>query len=238
MKRNTLKRIFSLTLVLIMALSLFAGCGNDAAQGSAPSGDAGKENVKPIELKWADHYPSGTPGANAIDAFCASVGEATDGRVTITAYHDAVLGAAGDALSMISSGVADIVWTSTAIFKGQFPYSDIMALPMLGLGDAQTGTDAMYDLLEKYPEAFADEYSDYHLLMVHMSPPNVVGTKKMISSLDDLAGLNIRAGAGSPPPGKSHRCGVRPQIPSPAGTWYCIHGQNGPQKPSYAHLLK
>lgn len=198
MKRNTLKKILGITLAMTMVLCMFAGCGDNGSGNASGSTASPGENKGTVELNWADHYPSGTPGALAIDAFCASVGEATEGRVTITAHHDAVLGAAGDALSMISSGIADIVWTSTAIFKGQFPYSDIMSLPMLGLSSAVDGTQAVYDLLEQYPEAFEKEYSEYHLLMMHMSPANIVGTKKAISSISDLAGLNIRAGAGSP----------------------------------------
>lgn len=195
MKKSSLKRFFSFALILALTVCLFAGCGNSAQKETPAAGD---EAAKPIELKWGYHYPSGTPTAIAIDEFCAKVGEVTEGRVTITPYHDAVLGAAGDALSLVASGVADIVWTSTAIFNGQFPYSDILGLPMLGLGDALVGTNAMWDLMEQFPEAFAEEYANYHVLMMHMSPANVVGTKKTIASLEDMSGLNIRAGAGSP----------------------------------------
>lgn len=201
---KNMKKLLVLVLALAMALCLCA-CGSKPT--SAPAGPDSNPsssnadnsaNTETITLKWGDHYPSGTPGALAIDAFAASVGEATEGRVVVKTYHDAVLGSAGDALSMVSSGVADIVWTSSAIFNGQFPYTDMLSLPMLGIGDAMGGTNAIWDLYEQYPDAFAEEYANYHVLMLHCSPANILGTTTVINTVDDIAGLNIRAGTGSP----------------------------------------
>jgi TRAP-type C4-dicarboxylate transport system substrate-binding protein len=146
----------------------------------------------------ADQNTSGCHTARAIDEFCANVYEATEGRVKIDAYHDAVLGSAGDALSLLESGAADLVWTSGGIFNGQFPYSDIMSLPMLGLPNARIGTEVMWDLLDRFPEAFAPEYANYRALIHHVMPPLVIGTKKSVQSVSDLAGLNLRASAGNP----------------------------------------
>lgn len=199
-----MKRFLALALAFVMILCLCA-CGSKPASDPANSGSdapagnaAGNASTETVTLKWGDHYPSGTPGALAIDAFAESIGEATEGRVVIKTYHDAVLGSAGDALSMVSSGVADIVWTSSAIFNGQFPYTDMLALPMLGISDAMGGTNAIWDLYEQYPDAFAAEYANYHVLMLHCTPANLLGTTTSINSVEDIAGLNIRAGTGSP----------------------------------------
>lgn len=196
-----MKRFISAVLTGTLVLSLCACGGTKTPTNTNPSTNGPEQSgtqAKTITLKWGDHYPSGTPGADAIDAFADSVGEATEGRVVVKTYHDAVLGSAGDALSNVSSGVADIVWTSSAIFNGQFPYTEILALPMLGVTGAEGGTNAIWDLYEQFPEAFEAEYANYHVLMFHCTPANVVGMTKSVKSLADLKGLNIRAGVGAP----------------------------------------
>ena len=200
MKRNH-KNPLSLALIAVLIVGALGGCSSQGGgSGDAQEGNTGNSAAagEAVTLRWADHWPSSSLTAAAIDEFCAQVKEATEGRVVIEAYHDAVLGASVDALAMLSSGTADIIWTSTAIFNGQFPYSEMLTLP-LGILDAPTGTEIMWDLLEQYPQAFEEEYADYHLLMAHVTTTNVIGsTKGSIQSLSDLAGLNIRAGAGVP----------------------------------------
>lgn len=189
----TKKRVFSMLLVVAMMTALLAGCGNDKA-GNEPSKDA--DDGKVYTLTMSHHDPSTSVNAIAMEEWAADVEKATNGRVKIDIHAGAVLGAPADGLEMLSGGMCDILWTTTGFFSGQFPYTEIFQVPMLGIETSTQGTDLFWDLYEKYPEAYETEYEDYKLLVMYASPTSVIGTNKSVETVEDMAGLRLRCVSG------------------------------------------
>ena len=127
--------------------------------------------------------------------------DATKGRVKITVYGGATLGPANQAFSLVTSGMADIAWGYTGLFPGQFPLSEIITLPLLAANPAAEITArAFWGISEKFPEAFAKEYGETKVLVLHTGGKHLVActSKKAVRTRDDIKGLNIRTPAGPP----------------------------------------
>lgn len=185
-----------LALVMVFALTA-CGSASTPAEPSAPTtGEDGFAAEPYITLRWADHNSDGCETAKSMDVMAEAVYEATQGRVKIEMYHGGVLGSFADSISMVETGICDIVWTSVSMFAGYFPYSEVFQLPMLGYENAQDYTNAWWDLMEEFPEIYDYEMSDYILWMAHACPAACLGTDTPINSVSDLNGLNIRASAG------------------------------------------
>lgn len=226
MKR--LLRVLALSLVLALTISLATACGGSTAENSAP--DTSSESAQPAEntttgdtgvttpivtLKWADHNSDGCMTAQSMDAMAQKVMEESGGRIEIEMYHGGVLGSFGDSVSMVENGICDIVWTSDSMFAGMFPYSEVFQLPMLGFSSAEDVTNAWWDMMEKFPEAFTYEFSTSHLWMAHASPAACIGLSKELGSMADLKGANLRAAAG-PAATMATLLGANPVSMSPA----------------------
>lgn len=210
MKKRLVTRILSSILCISLLVVVLSACGgSDNSNTTSSSTDTGKpstsseidsssnETEEPyLVLKWADHNSDGSETAKSMDVMAEAVYKETNGRIKIDMYHGGVLGSFADSISMVESGVADIVWTSTSMFAGYFPYSEVFQLPMLGFTNAQSMTEAWWDMVEKFPEILDYEFKDYKLWMVHTSPAACIGANKTINSLEDLKGLNLRAAAG------------------------------------------
>ena len=205
------KKALTVILAAAMSTSLLAACGSSssssttaASSASATSSAAAtsSEAAAPaasgetVTFRVSSQHAETNQSYTTLKALCDEVTELTDGRVQFELYANSTLGAAAENLTMLDNDVCDICWTSAAFFAGQFPISNSLELPMMGIQNSIDATNIYWDLMETYPEAFS-EFDDYYVWTAYTAPATIVGvTNKQIASISDLAGLNLRSSAG------------------------------------------
>jgi len=143
------------------------------------------------------HHAGAYITKNALGGWAKRVENATNGSVKIKIFPFRALGGVTEGYDLVASGAADVAWTFTGFFPGQFLLTNIITLPFVTCPNATINSGILWDLTEKYPKKFAKEYAEVKLLVLHTSDPNIVGTtKNPVRTSKDLKGLNIRAGAG------------------------------------------
>lgn len=148
------------------------------------------------ELKM-HHHAGAYITKNALGGWAKNVEDATKGRVKIKILPFTALGGVTEGYDLVTSGTADVAWTFTGFFPGQFGLSDIMTLPFVTCPSSELSGGVLWDLTEQFPQEFAKEYAEVKLLTINTSDPNIVGTtNKPVRKLEDLKGLNMRVTAG------------------------------------------
>lgn len=200
---KTVRALLIFILALAASFSLFA-CGakeNSAGDVSPSPGNTSpavpSSDEKPnFELSLSMHDPVTSSNGKFYQQWADAIYEATDGHVKITLYGSGTLASAADVGAMVEAGGVDIGWVYTSFYKGQFPLSDVLTLPLCGFGDPVVGTNVLWDLYEKYPQ-LASEWASYKLLNLYANPGMIFcSSEKPIDSADDLSGLVLRTPAG------------------------------------------
>ena len=199
-----MKRLLSFALSLCMATAI-------CVAGTVPA-SASDEEV--IELKMACHDPSTSMMAEGLEKLSADLAEATDGRVVIKGYYDASLGSAADGITMLDTGVCDVLWTTTSFFAGQFPMCEIFTMPMLNPGNEQNLTNAFWDLYENHPEYFDVEFEDYVPIGLYVGGRGAFNTTFEVNGLKDYEGKTMRAVTG-PLNNMANSLGINPVMMAP-----------------------
>lgn len=148
-----------------------------------------------VELSLSTHDPSTAENVQILQTLCDETLEATDGRVKITIHSDSTLGPPTDGLTMLDTGVCDMLWTTSSLFADQFPMCEIFSMPMVGADDCFDLTDAMWDLWEEHPE-YWDEFEGYYPLGLYSGGHGVFATSKPLNGVEDLKGLTMRVVTG------------------------------------------
>jgi len=176
-------------IMMIVALAL-AGCG------SQPAAPAQQNTQQVIELKFHHHDPPGSAIGQFFDAWAKDIGVKSNGRLKITVYPGASLGPPAQAYNMVTTGVCDIAWGAVAILPGQFPGTEIMHLPMLGVRSARQSSKTLWELYTT-TDYLKKEYENVKVLYLFTEGGTPIGTKsKKITTAADLNGLKLRTPGG------------------------------------------
>lgn len=212
MSHRNVQTFVRIVLVFAMVFALSA-CGTKGTGTASPSVSGGnsdasaspavtspseaKGDEKPnFELSLSMHDPLTSSNGKFYQQWADAINKATDGHVKITLYGSGTLASAADVGAMVESGGVDIGWVYTSFYKGQFPLSDVLTLPLSGFGDPVVGTNVLWDLYEKYPQ-LASEWDSFKLLNLYANPGMIFcSSDKPIDSADDLNGLVLRTPAG------------------------------------------
>jgi TRAP-type transport system periplasmic protein len=175
-----------LALVLILALTVFATACSDKEDTSTQTTAA----AQTFNLKLATGSPD-MPG-KATDDFkqwAANVKAASDGRLNIEIFFGGALGESKDALTMLDTGVCDMIQEGYGFFSETFPVSDVITLPWLVTSTVACGT-LMNSLLA---DGLLPEYDNIHLLTFRPHDPIMLFFRdKKVTSMADIKGLKIR----------------------------------------------
>ena len=127
--------------------------------------------AEPIVLKYATmNPPASWHHLEFYVPWAEGVKKVTEGRVEVKIYPSQTLGKAPSFFDLVRTGIADIALGVQAINPGQFPLSEITALPFLQIPSAETGARIMWRLYEKYP-AVQKEYEGIKFLHAGFTSP-------------------------------------------------------------------
>ena len=189
-----MKKVFLVVAILVLALViLLPGCssaGTTAPTSKAPAtsgAPAPAANV--IELKFSYWPPPADKFVQrGILPFGQELEKATSGKVKVTYFGGATLGAPPDHLDLVKKGTADIGWVNPAFTPGVFPLTDIRNLPFL-----YPTVEIAAKVFWKQQEILNPiEYKDVKVLWTFPTPVMELSTsKKPIRTLEDLKGMKF-----------------------------------------------
>jgi TRAP-type C4-dicarboxylate transport system substrate-binding protein len=102
-------------------------------------------------------------------------------------------------VTMVVNNVTDIGWIVAAFFPGQFPVSEVINLPMMGVPSSQAGAKSLWDLYQNSPEMQKEWAQGMHLITFSASGYQFLNTKtKKLVVPEDVKGLKIRVAGANP----------------------------------------
>jgi TRAP-type C4-dicarboxylate transport system substrate-binding protein len=166
------------TLVAISALA--AG-----SWGSSPA----MAQDKPVALKLSHWVPPTHPLQKAMEAWGASVQQASGGTITYSVFPAQQLGKAFDHYDMARDGIADVTYITPGYPPGRFPVIGAGELPFL-IANGKGGSQALDSWYRKYA---ATEMKDVKFCLAFVHDPGSFHSKtKKIMVPADISGMKIR----------------------------------------------
>lgn len=200
------KKIISIILCTILGLSL-AGCGaSDATKSTVSSEPAGTASSsqkkaavsdgKTYELVVISHDPRTSATGEFLEAWAASVREASDRRINILIHHNAAMAAVDESYDYVLERKADIAWGLQSAYEDKFPVTGVFSLPMLGIEDAVQGSEALWNFYNE-TDYMNDEYAPFHVLLLHTNCESPISTvRDKITTIEEFESMKIRANSG------------------------------------------
>lgn len=189
-----LKKVSAMSLTVLMAIGLLAGCGQSSTAAAGTSGGAsGSAGSGSPEYVWKMALNS-TKGDNAYDAgavFADKISELTNGRVEVDLYGGASLGSTSEVLEGMSVGVADIMCESVGTLAPFTPLANIDAMPYLYSGYDHFMKVWSSDLGAEMKESIGNAAGFKLLGGTYRGARIVTATKKM-TTVDDFKGFKLR----------------------------------------------
>ncbi|MGB0745469.1 MAG: TRAP transporter substrate-binding protein [Alphaproteobacteria bacterium] len=120
----------------------------------------------------------------------AAIEEASEGRMKVEVFSGMSLGGRpGDLYDQAADGAVDIVVTLPGYTAGRFNRSEVFELPFM-MKDPVATAEAYYDLITQ--ELQDGEFEETKILTSWVHGPGVLHSKEPISSLEDMAGQEMR----------------------------------------------
>jgi TRAP-type C4-dicarboxylate transport system substrate-binding protein len=172
-------------------------------------------SAQDVKLTLADqNSPTGWGPSHALTPWVKQVEDASKGKIKIEVFPSQTLIKGLDMWKGVKSGIADIGWCVQGYWPEQTPISDVLSLPFLPIKTAEQGSEMSWKLYEKFP-AMQKEYGEILPLILYMSSPNFLISKKPVKTLEDMKGLKVRV-LGGPPTEMAKALGAVPTlIPMP-----------------------
>lgn len=184
MRRNL--TITAVTLSLTLGLT---ACGGGVLNDDAQEAQEGSE----ITWRLVTHQVPGTSRyESTIPLFAEEVANATDGNFVIELYGGGTLFPISETYDSVARGTVESAAIFTGYWSGQNPVFNLVSLP----GDPISGPEEHFHRAEALDPIFAEVYASsgiHHLGAFDYAPNEIFLSNRRIESLDDFAGMNIRA---------------------------------------------
>lgn len=145
---------------------------------------------KVITLNYANFFPAPSPHSVLAEQWGKEIEKRTNGRVKITFFHGGTLAPAAQIYDSTVQGIADMGFSVLAYTRGKFPLTEVIDLP-LGLSSGVTATKLINAYYKKFQPK---EFDEVKVLYLHAHGPGLIHTtKKLVTKLEDLKGMKIRA---------------------------------------------
>lgn len=206
MKKRLL--VLALTLAMILTLAACSSGGSESAAGSTggdstpasdttassvSTGDTGDQNdwVK-LNLSYASHLTENNPYQQNIAYLQDELNELMPGLITITSYYNGTLLAPPDVFDGILQGSCDIGYVQIDYLPNRLPICQMFGYPGIVYNGSSVATQVFQDFVKEWQPA---ELSDVVFLLGQCSGPCCFFTTTPVDSLDDLKGMQLRAGS-------------------------------------------
>ncbi|MFH0826025.1 MAG: TRAP transporter substrate-binding protein [Pseudomonadota bacterium] len=146
---------------------------------------------KVIKLKYSNLFPPSHKNSVLSDQWGKEIEKRTNGRVKIVYFAGNTLTPPTQTYDSVVKGIADVGQSLVGYAPGRFPLTEVLALP-LGYTSGFQATKLTNEFYNKFKPK---EFDDTQVMYLHGHGPGLVHTKKVISSLDDVRGLRIKANA-------------------------------------------
>jgi TRAP-type C4-dicarboxylate transport system substrate-binding protein len=146
-----------------------------------------------IRLKYANFIPPSHKNAVHSEQFCKEIEKRTAGRVKIIYLATGTFVSAPQIYDSTIKGICDIGHSATAYSAGRFPLSEALDLPL----GSTSGIQATRLANAFYKKFKPKELDETKLLYFHAPGPGLFHTKKVVSGIDDIKGMRIKANASS-----------------------------------------
>jgi TRAP-type C4-dicarboxylate transport system substrate-binding protein len=156
---------------------------------SGPSTVRSEEKV--IKLKYSNFFPPSHKNSILSEHWGKEVEKRTNGRVKVTYFPGNTLTPPTQTYDSVVKGIADVGQSLMGYAPGRFPLTEVLALPL----GYSTGIQATNLTNEFYKKFKPKEFDDSQVMYFHGHGPGLFHTKKVISSIDDIKGLRIKANA-------------------------------------------
>lgn len=177
--------MFRLFVGCCLSLSLLVvGCQKDEA---APPSAVDAE--KKVTLSYANFPPATTFPCVQMEHWKEQVEQKSAGHLSINTFPGGTLLGAKDMLAGVIAGQADIGCLCMSYQPGAFPMTTVTELPV-GFKSSTVASSVLWDLYEKYQP---EEFAKVKVLTMFTSAPTSIMSQVPVRTLDDLAGLELRA---------------------------------------------
>ncbi len=170
---------------ILLAIPAASGCGT-----SEPTDDTTVYN-----LKYNCILPSGGWSEDWANKYADDIEQLTGGRVKIEVFMSAALGGPAEAVDLLNTGIADIVYHAPPFTPGVFPLSEVSSLPFI-CNSAEDVLALQRDIIEW------DKCTEFDsmkvLTFLPTSPVNFSFVEKKVTSTAEMTGMKMRAPGGGP----------------------------------------
>ncbi len=146
---------------------------------------------KVIKLKYSNFFPPSHKNSILSEQWGKEIEKRTNGRVKVTYFAGNTLTPPTQTYDSVVKGIADVGQSLVGYSPGRFPLTEVLALP-LGYSTGYQATKLANGFYNKFKPK---EFDDTQVMYFHGHGPGMFNTKKVISSLDDVKGLRIKANA-------------------------------------------
>lgn len=167
---------------VLLAL-LVSGCQRDDVVTDVASAQ------KTVTLSYANFPPATTFPCVQMEHWKEQVEQDSAGSLAINTFPGGTLLGAKDMLAGVIAGQADIGCLCMSYQPGAFPMTTVTELP-LGFKSSTVASSVLWDLYEKYQPK---EFAQVKVLAMFTSAPTCIMSQVPVRSLEDLAGLELRA---------------------------------------------
>lgn len=191
------KRIISIILCSILTAALCIGCGtSDTPVADTSANGNTSADTETYQLTLISHDPRTSATGEFLEAWAASVKEASDGRLVVLVKHNAIMAAVDESYDYVLDGKADIAWGLQSAYEDEFPVTSVFTLPMLDIEDAVHGSTALWNFYNE-TDYMDEEYAPFHVLLLHTNCQSPISTvHEKFDCVDDFASMTIRANNG------------------------------------------
>ncbi|OEU75099.1 MAG: C4-dicarboxylate ABC transporter substrate-binding protein [Desulfuromonadales bacterium C00003068] len=167
---------------VLLAL-LVSGCQRDETTTDAAA------TQETVTLSYANFPPATTFPCVQMEHWKEQVEQDSGGSLAINTFPGGTLLGAKDMLAGVIAGQADIGCLCMSYQPGAFPMTTVTELP-LGFKSSTVASSVLWDLYQKYQPK---EFAQVKVLAMFTSAPTCIMSQVPVRSLEDLAGLELRA---------------------------------------------
>ena len=189
-RKGKKKKFGYLFLTFVMFISVLAACSTGETT-KVSSDEATKED--PIVIRLSSGLPATNHVVkNVLERWASEVEKKSEGRIKVEKFFGGSLHDSTESITALKNDITDLTEVWAGYYPGQFEMSNIEYLPQM----APNAYVAALIGEELYADYLKEEFETLGVQLAFMGAYSnkVFITKEPVRSLEDLKGMNIRAG--------------------------------------------